>query len=94
MEIKYTKAFKRDYKRFKKKHYDVNKIYDAIDSIIENRHDDLSKLKDHSRTGDWIGFRELHLEPDWLLIYRLESNSLHLVITRLGTHDDLFKKRP
>lgn len=43
---------------------------------------------DHPLKGDWKGFRDLHLEPDWLLIYRVAGNELQLA--RTGTHADLF----
>lgn len=48
------------------------------------------KNKDHNLTGDYIGFRECHIAPDWLLIYRYEGEYLELA--RTGTHSDLFKK--
>ena len=46
---------------------------------------------DHALTGDFIGFRECHIEPDWLLIYKIENEILTLTLTRAGTHSDLFK---
>jgi mRNA interferase YafQ len=48
------------------------------------------KYRDHSLGGDMAGFRDCHIEPDWLLIYRIESDTLYL--ERTGTHSDLFKK--
>ena len=50
----------------------------------------LPKNKDHSLTGNYEGFRECHITPDWLLIYRIEENNLVLVLLRTGTHSDLF----
>ncbi|GHU91775.1 hypothetical protein FACS1894202_13800 [Clostridia bacterium] len=47
---------------------------------------------DHELTGDWIGHRECHIQPDWLLIYRIEGDNLILVLSRTGTHSDLFRK--
>ncbi len=46
--------------------------------------------KDHSLKGNWQGYRELHIEDDWLLIYKIEKESITLVLTRTGKHDDLF----
>lgn len=46
---------------------------------------------DHALTGDFICFRECHIEPDWLLIYKIENEILTLILTRTGTHSDLFK---
>ena len=48
------------------------------------------KNKDHMLTGDWIGHRECHITPDWLLIYRIDNDVLVLTLTRTGTHSDLF----
>ena len=50
------------------------------------------KHKDHALTGNWIGHRECHVLPDWLLIYRIEDDVLVLTLTRTGTHIDLFGK--
>ncbi|QCE35325.1 type II toxin-antitoxin system YafQ family toxin [Acetobacteraceae bacterium] len=44
--------------------------------------------RDHDLKGKWIGFRELHIDPDWLLIYWIDGEKLRLI--RLGTHDELF----
>ena len=53
-------------------------------------HEPLSpSYRDHSLQGTWKEYREAHLEPDWLLIYRIEGGELHLV--RTGSHSDLFK---
>ena len=46
--------------------------------------------RDHALTGDWLGHRECHVAPDWLLIYRIEENLLVLTLSRTGTHSDLF----
>ncbi len=47
------------------------------------------ECRDHPLRGDWMGFRGLHIEPDWLLIYRLAGDELQLA--RTGTHSDLFR---
>lgn len=46
--------------------------------------------KDHELKGDWKGFRELHIQPDWLLIYTKNKTELILTLTRTGSHSDLF----
>jgi len=48
------------------------------------------KYRDHYLTGDYKGFRECHIQPDWLLIYKIEKNILVLTLSRTGTHSDLF----
>lgn len=48
------------------------------------------KNKDHALTGIWMGHRECHIQPDWLLVYRVEEDVLVLVLARTGSHSDLF----
>ena len=48
------------------------------------------KYQDHNLTGNWIGHRECHIEPDWLLVYYIEGDLLVLTLTRTGSHSDLF----
>lgn len=50
------------------------------------------KNKDHALTGDWVGHRECHILPEWLLVYRVENNVLVLTLSRTGAHSDLFSK--
>ena len=50
------------------------------------------KNRDHALSGDWVGHRECHILPDWLLVYRIEDNVLVLTLVRTGTHSDLFGK--
>ena len=50
------------------------------------------KTETTALTGDWIGHRECHIQPDWLLIYRIEDNVLVLTLARTGSHSDLFNK--
>ena len=49
-----------------------------------------SEYRDHQLVGDYAGFRECHIEPDWLLIYRVDNGELELFLFRTGTHSDLF----
>ena len=49
-----------------------------------------AKHRDHELMGDYVGFRECHVQPDWLLIYRYEDTELYLILSRTGTHSDLF----
>ena len=48
------------------------------------------KPKDHPLSGDWVGHREYHIQPDWLLVYRYDNDVLVLTLSRTGTHSDLF----
>ena len=51
-----------------------------------------SIYKDHQLRGNWVGCRECHIEPNWLLIYEYDNGNLILYLTRTGTHSDLFDK--
>lgn len=86
-----TSQFKRDAKALFKKHYDAEKLSYAVEALLAQDRDVLrTRYRDHALKGSWTGYREIHIEGDWLLIYRVERNELLLVLTRTGTHDDLF----
>ena len=88
-QIEITAKFKKDYKKVLKRGYKEELLQKVI-SILANGEKLPSKYKDHSLNGQYSGYRECHLTPDWLLIYRIESDLLILVLTRTGTHSDLF----
>ena len=89
--IRRTPSFKRDYKRVMRKHYDENQFTEALNALISEDTKLLaSKFKDHALKGEWKGYRELHIQKDWLLIYRIDNDQLQLVLTRTGSHDELF----
>jgi len=79
--------FKRDVRRAEKRGKDLGKLKVVLSLLIEQTALPAS-YKDHTLRGDWKGFRDLHIEPDWLLLYRIEGNELQLA--RTGTHADLF----
>lgn len=86
-----TTQFKKDFKVLLKKHYSPDKLKQAIDALMAQNKQLLStKYRDHPLTGNWKGYREIHIEGDWLVIYRVEKQELQLVLTRIGSHDDLF----
>ena len=85
------REFKKDYKLAIKRHMDIDLLDDIIRAL--SRGEKLpEKNKDHELTGDWVGHRECHIQPDWLLIYRIEDDVLVLTLARTGTHSDLFDK--
>lgn len=87
-----TPRFKRDYKALLRKHCNEDSFREAIAALMTNDRELLStRFRDHALKGEWAGFRELHVEEDWLLIYRIDSDILQLVLTRTGTHDNLFR---
>lgn len=89
--VKTTSQFKRDYKHAIKRHLEISLLEDVVAHLAlgEPLPD---KNRDHALTGDWVGHRECHIQPDWLLIYRIEDNVLVLTLARTGTHSDLFNK--
>lgn len=86
-EIIRTVQFKRDVKRAEKRGKDMAKLRELISLLIEEKPLP-ARYKGHALSGDWQHFRDSHIEPDWLLLYKVERNELYLV--RTGTHADLF----
>ena len=85
-----TPQFKRDYKALLRKHVDEAPFKEALAALMaEDRQLLATRFKDHALKGEWHGFRELHVQKDWLLIYRIDRDVLQLVLTRTGSHDDL-----
>lgn len=89
LTIKYQTAFKKDYKRIKKRGYDVTKLAEVVDMLTSGQ-ELPAKYKDHRLSGDYEGCRECHITPDWLLVYEVMEDELLLYLTRTGTHSDLF----
>ena len=91
-DIVWTTQFKKDYKLALKRHLDIELLDNIIRSL--SRGETLpEKNRDHALTGDWAGHRECHIQPDWLLVYRIEDDVLVLTLARTGTHSDLFGKQ-
>lgn len=90
-DIRYSSAFKRDVKKIKKQNKDISLLTDVIkmlaDGVILPKEYD-----DHALSGNWNGYRECHIQPDWLLIYKLTERELILTLVRTGSHSDLFRK--
>lgn len=89
--VKFTTQFKKDYKAAVKRGYEME-LLDEIISKLANGETLDEKHRDHNLTGNWSGFRECHILPDWLLIYKVDHGVLVLTLTRTGTHSDLFEK--
>ena len=81
--------FSRDLKRAAKQGKDLKKIATVIDWLCEQKPLPAS-LRDHPLKGKYAGYRDCHVEPDLVLIYRIDHGQLQLVCLRLGTHADLF----
>lgn len=87
--IKPTSKFKKDFKRIIRRGYNVGLLQSVVDRLA-NAEPLEPKHEDHALTGDWAGYRECHIEPDWLLVYKISKNILVLTLTRTGSHSDLF----
>lgn len=84
-----TSRFRKDLKRMLKRGAEIAKLLTAIETISQGEPLPPS-MRDHALTGDYSGFRECHITPDWLLIYALDNGALILTLTRTGSHSDLF----
>ena len=89
--VKFTTQFKKDYKAAVKRGYGIELLDEIIFKLANGETLD-EKHRDHNLTGNWSGFRECHILPDWLLIYKVDHGVLVLTLTRTGTHSDLFEK--
>lgn len=85
----YTKQCKKDIKLIKKQGKDRNKLKQVIELLAYGKPLP-EKYKDHWLTGNWAGCRECHIQPDWLLIYKIHGNFLYLL--RTGSHSNLFNE--
>ena len=86
-EIVRAAQFKRDVKLAEKRGKDMEKLRQVILLLVEEKPLP-PRYKDHSLSGNWKHHRDIHFEPDWLLLYKIDGNDLYLA--RTGTHADLF----
>ena len=89
-QVKFTSAYKKGYKLMKKRGMDISLLDDIVDKLrqgipLEKKH------HDHELKGNYAGFRECQIKPDWLLIYLIENDILTLTLVDTGTLSDLFK---
>ena len=84
-----TDTFKKDLKTVMKRGYNM-KLMDEVVTKLSNGETLPEKNKDHALIGNYVGKRECHITPDWLLIYEIDNGELILYLTRTGSHSDLF----
>ena len=87
--IQITTQFKKDYKQAEKRGCDIPKLKKVI-SMLADGEKLPQKYSDHALKGVFSGYRECHIEPDWLLIYKISEDVLVLSLYRTGSHSDLF----
>lgn len=90
LKPRYTTQFKKDYKVIVKRGYKISLLEEIIRLLCDEQPLP-EKNRDHALTGSYSGFRECHIQPDWLLIYKAEQEILTLTLTRTGTHSDLLE---
>lgn len=86
-DLKYAKQFAKDTKLLTRRGKDMAKLKHFIE-LLSASHVPPAKFRDHALSGDFAGFRECHLESDWLVVYQADAQTLYLV--RTGTHADIF----
>lgn len=85
--VKVTTTFKRAIRRGQR-----IELLEQVVALLSKGEPLPERCRDHGLSGNWVGFRECHILPDWLLIYRIENDVLVLTLTRTGTHSDLFSQ--
>jgi len=83
-----TSQFEKDFKRIKKQGKDLSKLKEVV-SAMANSEVREERHRDHALSGNWAGSRDCHIEPDWILIYRIDED--YLFLERTGSHSDLFR---
>lgn len=84
-QVKFTTAYKKVYKLMKKRGLDISLLDNVVDLLRQGRQLD-ERYRDHGLTGNFAGFRECHVKPDWLLIYLIEDDILTLTLIDTGSH--------
>lgn len=88
-KVKFTTAYKKSYKRMKKRNLDISLIDEVVDELHQGRQL-AEKYADHALRGKFVGFRECHIKPNWLLVYLIEDDILTLTLVDTGSHADIF----
>ena len=92
LKLDLSTQFKKDLKKIKKQGKDKEKL-NAVIRILQKEMSLPKKHLDHELLGNWKGYRECHITPDWLLIYKIHTENIRLLrLSRTGSHADLFKK--
>lgn len=89
LDVVYASSFKKDLKRIVKRGKDISKLSRVID-LLRTGSPLPASYRDHLLTGNYRTYRECHIEPDWLFVYRIERDQLQLLLAFTGTHSDLF----
>jgi mRNA interferase YafQ len=85
-----TTRFRRDLRRMRRRGKDVQKLQAVVRLLVQEQ-PLAERHHDHPLVGDWAGYRDCHIEPDWLLLYKIDRDEETLTLVRTGTHADLFE---
>ena len=89
LDLVATTQFRKDLKKLRKRGADIRKLDTVLQTLCAEKILD-EKHRDHALVGNYIGFRECHIAPDWLLVYAVDKGKLILTASRTGSHADLF----
>ncbi len=89
LKLQTTNQFRKDVKRLKKRNLDMTLLENAITMPLEQETLPIN-YRDYTLKGNYLGLRECHIQPDWLLIYAINNDKLILTASRTGSHSDLF----
>lgn len=89
LSIRYHSTFKKDFNRILRRGYDIRKL-DEVINLLASEQQLPEKYDDHRLIGNYANCRECHITPNWLLIYEIDKGELLLLLTRTGSHSDLF----
>ncbi len=88
-KVYYSSRFKKDLAKVEKGGKDIRKLYAVVELLKEGKPLE-ERYRDHKLQGKYIGYRECHIEPDWVLVYQYRDNKLILVLSRTGSHPYIF----
>lgn len=89
LSLRQSAKFRRDVKRLFRQGADLSRLKLVVETLVAEQPLE-ARFRDHALVGNWKGYRECHIQPDWLLIYRVTNDELQLV--RTGSHVDLFAR--
>lgn len=89
LKVRYSSKFKKDFKAIIRRGYNIT-LFEEVLTLLREELPLPEQYCDHALKGEYIGHRECHITPDWLLIYKKETDMITLSLTRTGTHSDLF----
>ena len=87
-ELVTTGKFRKDVKRIKKRGLPLSELKKVLEKLVAGEPLEI-KYRDHNLSGNYAGFRECHIQPDWLLIYMVNEDQLILTAVRTGSHSDI-----